>query len=130
MSLADLDKPAKSSAAGQYLGYSLQQVRLCHHLLRVPDGDHVSLEYLDDVAIHRADGSFVLEQSKSALASNPAADRAQVLWKAFANWADLCVAKTISVATSEFRLYITPTKVGDLVQRAAYACGEDNPIYC
>jgi hypothetical protein len=116
MSLVELEKPAKSSAAGQYLGYSLQQVRLCHHLLRVPDGDHVSLEYLDDVAVHRADGSYLLEQSKSALSSNPAADRAEALWKAFANWADLCVANVITAQTADFRLYITPAKVGNIIQ--------------
>jgi hypothetical protein len=116
MSVIELEKPLKSSAAGQYLGYSLQQLRFCHHLLRVPDGDSVSLELLDDVAIHRADGSYLLEQSKSALASNPAADRAEVLWKTFANWADLCAAGTVSAVNTDFRLYVTPAKVGDLVQ--------------
>jgi hypothetical protein len=35
MSLAELKLPPKSVAPGQYLGFSLQQVRLCHHLLRV-----------------------------------------------------------------------------------------------
>ncbi len=115
MSVGELDKPSKASAAGQYLGYSLQQVRLCHHLLRVPDGERVSLEYLDDVAIQRKDGTVVLEQSKSALTGNPAADRAEDLWKTFANWADLCVAEKVNAKTTEFRLYISPAKVGNLV---------------
>jgi hypothetical protein len=116
MSLAALEHPLKTSAAGQYLGYSLQQLRFCHYLLRVPDKDAVSLEYLDDVAVHRGDGSYVLEQSKSALNSNPAADRSEVLWKTFANWADLCASGTVSSTTTDFRLYITPTKVGEIVQ--------------
>lgn len=60
MSLLELEKPLKTAAAGQYLGYSLQQLRLCHHLLKAPDGDTVSLEYLDDVAVHRSDGTFLL----------------------------------------------------------------------
>lgn len=115
MSLLELEKPSKTAAAGQYLGYSLQQLRLCHHLLKAPDGDTVSLEYLDDVAVHRSDGRLLLEQSKSALSGNPAADRAEDLWKSFANWAGLCVAKAVNPKTTEFRLYVTPVKTGALV---------------
>jgi hypothetical protein len=44
MSLLELEKPLKATAAGQYLGYSLQQLRLCHHLFKTADGDRVSLE--------------------------------------------------------------------------------------
>lgn len=115
MSLLDIKKPLKATAAGQYLGYSLQQLRLCHHLLKAPDGDTVSLEYVDDIGVHRADGTLLLEQSKSALSGNPAADRAEDLWKTFANWADLCAQGTIQGATTDFRLYVTPIKVGNLV---------------
>jgi hypothetical protein len=115
MSVLELEKPLKTSAAGQYLGYSLQQLRLCHHLFRIPDGDVVSFEYLDDVAVHRTDGTFLLEQSKSSLVGNPASDRSEELWKAFANWADLCSTGTINPATTDFRLYVTPAKSGTLV---------------
>ncbi|CAO4181404.1 ABC-three component system protein [Methylorubrum extorquens] len=115
MSLLELRKPLKTAAAGQYLGYSLQQLRLCHHLLEAPDGDTVSLEYIDDIAVHRANGTLLLEQSKSALSSNPAADRAEDLWKSFANWADLCVSKVVDPRTTDFRLYVTPIKTGALI---------------
>lgn len=115
MSLLDIEKPLKATAAGQYLGYSLQQLRLCHHLLKVPDGDTVSLEYVDDVGVHRADGTLLLEQSKSALTGNPAADRAEDLWKSFANWADLCADGKVDPNTTDFRLYVTPVKTGALV---------------
>lgn len=115
MSLLELEKPLKTTAAGQYLGYSLQQLRLCHHLLKTPDGNTVSLEYVDDVAVHRSDGTLLLEQSKSALTGNPAADRAEDLWKTFANWADLCAAGTVDAKTTDFRLYVTPVKTGLLV---------------
>jgi hypothetical protein len=114
MSLAELKLPPKSAAPGQYLGFSLQQIRLCHHLLRVPDGASVSLEYADDVAIHWADGSQLLEQAKSALSGNPASDRSEELWKTFANWADQC-AEGLDPATTHFELYITPVKTGELV---------------
>ena len=115
MSVLELKKPLKTSAAGQYLGYSLQQLRLSHHLFRVPDGDAVSLEYLDDVAVHRANGTFLLEQSKSALVGNPASDKSEELWKTFANWADLCFAGTVDPTTTDFRIYVTPAKTGALV---------------
>lgn len=82
--------------------------------MKAPDGDTVSLEYVDDVGVHRADGTLLLEQSKSALSGNPAADRAEDLWKTFANWAELCTQGTIQAATTDFRLYVTPIKVGNL----------------
>jgi len=115
MSLVELEKPLKTSAAGQYLGFSLQQLRACFHLFSAADGDSVSLEGLDDVAVHRADGSLLLEQDKSTLTGNPAADKAVDLWKTFANWATLCADKMIDPAKTEFRLFITPAKTGALV---------------
>lgn len=117
MSLLEIEKPLKTTAAGQYLGYSLQQLRLCHHLLKAPDGDTVSLEYLDDIGVHRADGTLLLEQCKSALTGNPVADRAEDLWKSFANWSDLCASGKIDPSTTDFRLYVTPVKAGDLVRQ-------------
>lgn len=118
MSLLELEKPSKATAAGQYLGYSLQQIRLTHHLFRTPDGDTVSLEYVDDIAVHRSDGTLLLEQSKSALTGNPTADRAVDLWKTFANWADLCVEGVVDPEKTDFRLYVTPVKIGKLVTLA------------
>src|SRR5690349_24876723 len=78
----------KQAAPGQYLGYALQHVRLCFHLLNVPDGAKVSLEYIEDVAIHGPDGETALEQTKSALTGNPLSDWARDLWKSVATWID------------------------------------------
>ncbi|WP_117195263.1 ABC-three component system protein [Rhizobium terrae] len=121
MTVVELDKPLKTSAAGQYLGFSLQQLRLTYYLLRVPDGDHVSLEYLDDVAIHRADGSVLLEQCKSALSGNPAADRSVDLWKTFANWSTLCKDGVVDVQSTSFHYYVTPSKSGSIVKQMSSA---------
>lgn len=121
MSLVELEKSPKSAAAGQYLGFSLQQLRACFHLFSAADGDSVSLEHLDDVAVHRADGSLLLEQDKSTLTGNPAADKAVDLWKTFANWATLCTDKTIDPAKTDFRLFITPAKTGALVAEMSAA---------
>lgn len=57
----------KHTVPGQYLGYSLQPVRLCYYLLTSKKTSRVSLEYLEDVAIHHEDGSTVFEQMKSTL---------------------------------------------------------------
>lgn len=128
MSLVDL-KPPKSAAPGQYAGFSLQQVRLCYHLLRVPDGDTVSLEYLDDVAVHRSDGTHLLEQSKSALSGNPAANKSEELWKSFANWAAIC-DEGLDPAATDFDLYIAPVKTGDLVEAMHAAISDDAVAEC
>jgi len=108
MSEAETLSPTKAAAPGQYLGYSLQQLRLCHHLLRAKGDYQVSFEFLDDVAIHTLDGRVSLEQCKSATSGNPVGDRAVDLWKAFANWADLAKDGKIDVATTEFRIYVAP----------------------
>jgi len=115
MSLIQTEPIARNVAPGQYLGYSLQQVRLCHYLLRVPDSDRVSLEYRDDVAVHRGNGGLVLEQCKSSLGRNPVSDRSEALWKTFANWADLCASGEIEPSQTEFILYVTPVNAGNIV---------------
>jgi hypothetical protein len=57
-------KTSKYSAPGQYLGYALQPLRLCYHLLDCPPGAQVSLEHTDDVAVHYLDeGCTVLKTS-------------------------------------------------------------------
>jgi hypothetical protein len=43
-------------------------------LLTCDAGSTVSLEHLDDVAIHTANGELTLEQTKSALTQNPLSD--------------------------------------------------------
>jgi len=113
MTAPTLVSKTKSTAAGQYLGYSLQQIRLCHHLLHVPDGDSVSLEYLDDVAVHMSGGLHLLEQDKSSLVGNPLADRSKELWKSFANWAEQCPHE-IDPKTTSFQIYVAPENLGPL----------------
>ncbi|MGJ8534877.1 MAG: ABC-three component system protein [Alphaproteobacteria bacterium] len=124
MTVTDIVKP-KSSVPGQYLGYGLQPIRLCYHLLSVPVRYKVSLEHLDDIAIHAPDGKFILEQTKSALSGNPAANRSAELWKTLANWADLCVANTVEANRTCFRYYVVPLKEGELVSELHNANNTD-----
>lgn len=105
-------KPLRHAAPGQYLGFALQPVRLCFHLLTCEPGAKVSLEYLDDVAIHHADGRHSLEQTKSATKTNPVSDLADDLWKTLANWLDLLAQGIVKAGETTFRLYVTPKKTG------------------
>ena len=120
MIAVELEKP-KTSVPGPYLGYALQPVRLCFHLLDTSSGDAVSLEHLDDTSIHYQNGDTTLEQTKSALAGNPASDRSPELWKSLANWADLCSASSVDSEKAIFRYYVTPLKQGALVEKLTAA---------
>src|SRR5690349_9122610 len=81
-------KPKNTAAPGPYMGFALQPVRLCHHLLREPDSSSVGLEYFDDVSVHRDGGHVILEQSKNSIAAKALTDKSLDLWKTFANWGD------------------------------------------
>lgn len=102
----------KHSAPGPYLGFSLQPVRLCYHLLSSPSDSSVSLELLDDIAVHYSDGNVLLEQCKSALSHNALSDWSEDLWKTIANWLVAVESKKVDGSKATFRLYVTPPKAG------------------
>lgn len=108
-------KSAAHSAAGQYLGFSLQPVRLCHHLLTAPEGSKVSLEHADDVAVHYPDGATLLEQCKSALSQNPVSDWARDLWKTIANWMNSTASDYQPDAEIQYHLFVCPPRNGDFI---------------
>ena len=76
MSQVQTQTTRKTTAPGQYLGYSLQQLRFCHHLLRKKANYEVSLELLDDIAVHTLGEPLLLEQCKNVTSTNAIADRA------------------------------------------------------
>lgn len=106
---------APATAAGQYLGYSLQQTLLATRLHQAPAGSACSLEVLDDVAVQADDGSSHLIQSKSARTDNPVADRAESLWKTLYNWLELVKLGLVKPDTTIFEIYVSRTVSGDLV---------------
>lgn len=108
---------AKGSAPGQYLGYALQPVRLCYHLLNSDQTASASIEHLDDVAVKWDNGTVLLEQTKSALKTNPVSDWSNDLWKTFANWIDNIDSGLIDPTNTTFQLYVTPSHTGHWVQR-------------
>lgn len=119
-------KPTKHSAPGQYLGFALQPVRAFFHLLTAPKGVKVALELQDDVSIHYADGSRLLEQTKSALKQNPISDWAEDLWKTFENWLVMLNAGQCQPGSTRFRIYVTPAKEGTFAEALATAVTADD----
>jgi hypothetical protein len=107
-------RSVKHSAAGPYLGFALQPVRLCYYLLCSPDDASVSLELLDDVAVHYSDGTVLLEQCKSALSHNALSDWSDDFWKAIANWLHAVQSKQVDAVKARFQLYVTPPKSGKI----------------
>lgn len=113
--------PAKHTAPGQYLGFALQPVRLCHYLLTCKDGAYVSMEHTDDVAIHTSAGAVIREQMKSALSQNPLSDFAVDLWKTINIWLESVASGESDIETTWFRYYVTPTKSGGIAEALSKA---------
>jgi hypothetical protein len=86
--------------------------------LTCPPGAKVSLEHLDDVAIHYTDGSVALEQVKSALKRNPLTDSAEDLWNTIANWLHEISSGKYVLGKTTFGIYVAPPKMpGNLATR-------------
>lgn len=120
-----MDGKAKGSAPGQYLGYALQPVRLFYHLLTCDPEASVGLEHSDDVSVHNETGVLFVEQCKSALSQNPLSDWSIDLWKTFANWVDNAKNNVYDPETTNFQLYVTPSKSGKLVKSLNDAASEN-----
>lgn len=101
-------------APKQYLGFAVQPVRLCYHLLTCEPGAGCSIEYLDDVAVHHPGGGVTLEQNKSATRQNPLSDWADDLWKTIASWLEAIAIGAVDRRSCAFRLYVTPKRHGSV----------------
>ncbi|WP_338507331.1 ABC-three component system protein [Pseudomonas poae] len=119
---AEMQSPLlKSSRPGSYLGYSLQATRMCLHLCEAPRGSFVALEVLDDVDVVLPDGTRLLEQSKSGLATNPIANFSVDLWKTFSNWIEAIEVGVVDPAKTLFRIYVLQEKKGEYASALHYA---------
>lgn len=94
---------------------------MCLHLCEAPRGAFVALEVLDDVDVAHADGTAVLEQSKSGLVTNPIANFAVDLWKTFANWIDAIECGAVDLKKTRFRIYVLQKKEGAFAHNLHYA---------
>ncbi|OPD59412.1 ABC-three component system protein [Bacillus anthracis] len=109
-------KKKSANVPGQYLGYSLQTTRFLTRLLEADKGVVVSLEVFDDIGTEDQLGQRVAEQGKSALASNPVADRSKDLWKTFSNWLDSIESGVLNIDNTEFEIYVSHPKQGNIVK--------------
>jgi hypothetical protein len=110
-----------SVAPGQALGYLLQETVLTHRLLSALPGELLSLELLEDVAVHHAGAPKELIQSTSTAGNNPVADRDPKLWKTLYNWITTIRLLNLDPARIRFVLYVSSTVSGPLVEALAAA---------
>lgn len=118
----------KHVAPKQYLGFAIQPVRLCYHLLTCEAGAKCSLEYLDDVAVHRPNGGTILEQDKSATKQNPLSDWADDLWKTVASWLRVIASGAVDRQSCSFCLYVTPARHGAIAAALSAAKADSDVI--
>ncbi len=89
-------------------------------LLKAGPGAKVSLEYLDDVGVHNADGTQLASQMKVGK-TNPISDRAEPLWKTFANWVRQVRHDGLDPSVTTFELHVSKQFAGSLVRRLSDA---------
>jgi hypothetical protein len=108
-------KKKTPQAAGQYLGYSLQQTLFLSLLLQSKRGYAVSLEVFEDVGVEKPSGQRLAAQAKSVIEGNPISDRAVGLWKTFSNWVDAAKAGTLKPEATVYQIYVSKAKGGEIV---------------
>ncbi len=94
------------TAIGQALGYLYQFDRAIYRLL---ESDNlvisVGIEHVDDVSVHRADGTSIREQDKATTGDGgQLVDRSVALWKTIAIWAEAVLAGPEMLNSTEFHL--------------------------
>lgn len=94
------------TAVGQALGYVYQFDRATYRLLEADDSVvSVAVEHVDDVSVHRLDGTAIQEQDKATItAGRPLTDRSVALWKTLAIWAEQVKSDPTVVRSTEFHL--------------------------
>jgi hypothetical protein len=110
-----------SLAPGQALGYLLQETLLTHRLLSALPGQFLSLELLEDVAVHHTGGAKELIQSTSTAGNNPVADRDPKLWKTLYNWITTIQLLHLDPTQIRFVLYVSSPMGGPLVEALSSA---------
>lgn len=94
------------TAIGQALGYVYQFDRATYRLFEANNlVVSVGIEHVDDVSVHRIDGTSIREQDKSTITDGgPLADRSVALWKTVAIWADAVLADREVLNSTELHL--------------------------
>lgn len=106
---------ALAVAPGQALGYFLQETLLTHRLLSALPGESLSLELLEDIAVHQSGVPQELIQSTSTADNNPVSDRDPKLWKTLFNWIATVRELDLDPARIRFVLYVSSPVSGPIV---------------
>ena len=115
------NQKALSVAPGQHLGYTLQETLLTHRLMDASPGSQLSLEVIEDLAVSSPDAPVEVIQVKSALVTNPIADRSVQLWKTLSNWLQLVNEGVLDLERTKFLIYISKPNIGPLAERFSSA---------
>ena len=87
------------------------------YLLSSPLDASVSLELLDDSAVHFSDGTVLAEQSKKADKGNPIANSSVEFWKTIWNWLQSHKDGELLVTKTRYVLYVNQTFEADIPLR-------------
>lgn len=112
----DVSSRKSAQVPGQLLGYSLQPIRLLSLALDVPGGTTLSLEVFEDVGSVDSAGNAIASQTKTGLESNPVSDKSVDLWKTFSNWKTAVKSGQLTLATTQFEIYLAKSRTGKLVK--------------
>ncbi len=86
--------------------FTLQIRHMLNELINAKEGDIISLEALDDVAIEN-NGENELIQIKNVISkNNPTSNRAVDFWKTFYNWLLYVKSDNVELEKTKFRLFI------------------------
>lgn len=107
-------RPRSVQVPGQFLGYSLQPLRVLQILLDAPPGTFVSLEVFEDVGLTQTDRAILASQVKSGLVKNPLTDKSVELWKTLANWCDAAAKGQVDPSKTIFEIYLARPRRGTL----------------
>jgi ABC-3C protein len=110
----DVSTRKSAQVPGQYLGYSLQSIRLLELALDAQPGSTLSIEVFEDVGLVEADGRVTASQTKTALGTNPISDRAVDFWKTFSNWLTAISTGQLPISGTLFEIYLAKKRTGKL----------------
>lgn len=119
----------RSNAAGQLLGYSVQQTRLLCRLIQsrtIESINAVSLEVVDDVAVHGEE--TILEQTKSGLSQNPISDNSIHLWKTISNWIKAIRSGVVGIENTKFVLHVVQPYSGEIAEKINDVAAMENAL--
>jgi hypothetical protein len=119
------------SAPGASAGFSYQFERALFWLAQSPAGSVVGVETDDDVAVHGADASQLLEQDKHSIRKNaePFGDRSKDLWNTLAVWIEALDTKEVA-GTTRFLMVTNKVLPECVAQQIGRAESEEEITAC